>query len=456
MTTFADPTEQLIMANTISISDHFTSRRLLRYSLPTIVMMIFISIYSVVDGVFVSNFVGKTAFAAVNIIFPVFMVIGSVGFMMGAGGSALVAKIIGEGDQERANRTFSLITYVAIGAGIVLSLLALLFIRRLSLWLGAEGQMLEDCIRYGRIIIISLPTFILQGMFQPFMVAAERPSLGLKVSIAAGCTNMLLDYVFIVLFGWGLEGAATATAMSQCVAGIVPLIYFLRPNGSLLRLGRARWDGRALIKTCTNGSSEMVTNISASVVVMLYNAQLMRYIGEDGVAAYGVIGYLLFVFIAIFLGYSTGSAPIVSYNLGAQRYDELRGVVRRSARIILGFSVALTLVAQLLAEPLSRIFVGYDQALLELTIRALRIYSLSFLLAGANIYASALFTALNNGLISATISFSRTLLFECGAVIVIPLLFGIDGIWWAICFAEGAALIVSCVFILRYRKRYHY
>lgn len=444
------------MATPISISDHFTTRRLLRYSLPTIVMMIFISIYSVVDGVFVSNFVGKTAFAAVNIIYPVFMVIGSVGFMMGSGGSALVAKIIGEGDRPRANRTFSLITYVAIIAGALLSLAALLSITPLSRWLGAEGQMLEDCVRYGRIIILSLPMFILQGMFQPFMVAAEKPSLGLKISVAAGCTNILFDYLFIVVFGWGLEGAAAATALSQCVAGLVPLVYFLRPNSSLLRLGKTRWDGGSLLKTCTNGSSEMITNISASVVVMLYNAQLLHYIGEDGVAAYGVIGYLLFVFIAIFLGYSTGSAPIVSYNYGARRNDELRGVVRRSARIIVGFSVALTLVAQLLAEPLSRLFVGYDEGLFELTVKALRIYSLSFLLAGANIYASALFTALNNGPISATISFSRTLLFECGAVVVIPLLFGIDGIWWAICFAESAALIVSLSFLLHYRKRYGY
>lgn len=419
-------------------------------------MMIFISIYSVVDGIFVSNFVGKTPFAAVNIIFPVFMVIGSVGFMMGAGGCALVAKIIGEGDPQRANRTFSLITYVAIGVGIILSLTALIFVRPISEMLGADGEMLECCVRYGRIIILALPTFILQGMFQPFMVAAERPSLGLKVAVAAGCTNILFDYLFIVVFGWGLEGAAAATSLSQCVAGIVPLIYFLRPNDSLLRLGRTRWDGKALLKTCANGSSEMITNISASVVIMLYNAQLMRHIGEDGVAAYGVIGYLLFVFTAIFLGFSTGSAPIVSYNYGAKREDELRGVVRRSGGIILAFSVLLTIAAQLLARPLSHLFVGYDQGLFELTVKALKIYSLSFLIGGINIYTSALFTALNNGLISAVVSFSRTLLFECGAVMIIPMLFGIDGIWWAICFAEGAALVVSIIFLLHNRRRYHY
>lgn len=419
-------------------------------------MMIFTSIYSVVDGVFVSNFVGKTAFAAINLIFPAFLVIGSIGFMMGSGGSALVAKIIGEGDRERANTTFSLITYTTLGAGIVLSLVVLLFLEPIAVLLGAEGEMLNDCIRYGRIILLSLPTFLLQGMFQPFMVAADRPSLGLKVSIAAGVTNILLDYLFICVFGWDLEGAAIATSLSQFVAGVVPMVYFARPNGSLLRLGATRWNGAALRQTCFNGSSEMATNISASVVIMLYNIQLLNYIGEDGVAAYGVIGYLLFIFNAVFLGYSIGSAPIVSYNYGAQRHGELRGVVRRSFRIIAIFAVCLTFTAELLSAPLSRLFVGYDKGLFDLTLKALRIYSLSFLIGGLNIYTSALFTALNNGLISATISFSRTLVFECGAVLLIPILMGIDGIWWAISFAEISALVVSIGFLWHHRHRYHY
>ncbi len=444
------------MATNISISDHFTTRRLLRYALPTIVMMIATSIYSVVDGVFVSNFVGKTPFAAINLIYPAFMIIGAIGFMMGAGGSALVAKIIGEGDHPKANRTFSLVAYTTLSLGIIFSILCLIFLEPIAIWFGAEGEILGDCLRYGKLLLIGMPFFLLQGMFQPFMVAAERPSLGLKVSLAAGFTNILLDYLFIVVFDWGLEGAALATSSSQIVAGVVPLVYFLRPNGSLLHLGKTRWDGKALLKTCTNGSSEMVSNISASVVVVLYNAQLIKHIGEDGVAAYGVIGYVLFIFIAVFLGYSTGCAPIVSYNYGAKRHDELRGVVRRSIRIIVFLSVGLTILAELLSAPLARLFVGYDAGLFELTCRALRIYSLSFLLCGLNIYASSLFTALNNGLISAIISFARTIIFECGAVIVIPLLMGIDGIWWAISFAEGGALIMSAVFFLANLRRYQY
>lgn len=444
------------MAKTLSLSDHFNSARLLRYTLPTIVMMIFTSIYGVVDGIFVSNFAGKIPFAAINLIYPPFMVIGAIGFMMGTGGSALVAKIIGEGDRERANSTFSLVVYTTIVVGIVISSALFVFLEPVARLLGAEGEMLDYCVRYGRIIAPALPMFLLQGMFQPFMVAADRPSLGLVISLCAGCTNIVLDYLLIVPCGMGLEGAAIATAISQCVAGVVSLVYFGHRNNSLLRLGRTRWDGGALCQTCLNGSSEMATNVSSSIVVMLYNYQLLRYIGEDGVAAYGVIGYVLFIFIAIFLGYSTGSAPIVSYNYGAKNHAELRGVVRRSGRIILLLSVGLTIVAEVLAAPLSRLFVGYDEGLFQLTRRALSIYSLSFLLCGANIYASSLFTALNNGVISAVIAFSRTLIFECSAVLLIPLLFGIDGIWWAITFAEGAAIILSLAMVVRYRHRYHY
>ena len=443
------------MSKTLSLSDHFTTSRLLRYTLPTVVMMIATSIYSVVDGIFVSNFVGKTPFAAVNIIWPIFMVIGSVGFMMGAGGSALVAKILGEGDTQRANRTFSLIVYTTLAAGITLSLITFILLRPISVALGAEEEILECCVRYGRILLIALPTFLLQGMFQPFMVAADKPSLGLKIALMAGATNILFDYLLIIPCDLGLEGAAIATALSQCVAGIVPFIYFRRPNNSRLHLGATRWDGTAIGQTCLNGSSEMATNISTSIVVMLYNYQLLRHIGEDGVAAYGVIGYVLFIFIAVFLGYSTGSAPIVSYNYGAQRHEELRGVVWRSFRIIVALSMGLTITAELLAPALSHLFVGYDKELYALTLRALRIYSLSFLLCGVNIYTSSLFTALNNGVVSAIVSFSRTLVFESGAVLLIPLVLGIDGIWWAVSFAEGAALVMSIAFVVRYRRRYN-
>lgn len=444
------------MAKSLSLADHFDSRKLLRYTLPTIAMMVFTSIYSVVDGLFVSNFAGKTPFAAVNFIYPLLMILASVGFMTGTGGSALVAKILGEGDKERAHRTFSLVIYFSIVVGIVLAIIAFIFLEPIARLMGAEGEILLESIRYGRILTLSLPAFILQLMFQSFMVTADRPSLGLLFSFISGCLNILLDYIFIALCGWGIEGAAIATALSQVVGAILPVAYLASPNKSLLRLGHTRWSGADIAQTCLNGSSEMATQISLSLVVMLYNVQLLRYIGEDGVAAFGVVGYIQFIFISIFLGYSIGSAPIVSYNHGARRHDELRGVVRRSLSIVGLFAVVLTILAELLATPLSRIFVGYDQGLFLLTRKALTIYSISFLLQGFSIYASSMFTALNNGVVSAVISFSRTLIFESGAVMLLPLLVGIDGIWWAVTVAECVAVALCSFFFVHLQKRYHY
>lgn len=441
---------------TISLSDHFTTQRLLRYTLPTIVMMVFTSVYTVVDGLFVSNLAGKTSFAALNFIYPVIAIISSVGFMTGTGGSALVAKILGQGERQKAQRIFSLIVYFTLALGALLGLILFLSIEPIARFMGAEGLFLDEALTYGRILALSLPAFILQMMFQSFMVAADRPSLGLIFSLLSGGLNIILDYLFIAVFGWGLAGAAWATAISQVVGGVVPILYFALPNSSLLRLGSTRWSGADICKTCINGSSEMATQISMSFVVMLYNTQLLRYIGENGVAAFGVIGYIQFVFISIFLGYSIGSAPIVSYNYGAEQHEELRGVVRRSLKIVALFAIGLTLTAELLSTPLSRLFVGYDEELFALTRKALSIYAISFLLQGFSIYFSSMFTALNNGVVSAIISFSRTLIFECGAVLIIPSLVGIDGIWWSVSVAEVAALILCAFFFVRLRNRYHY
>ncbi len=440
----------------IQLSEHFSYRKLIRFIFPSIVMMIFTSIYSVVDGIFVSNFVGKTPFASVNLIMPFLQMFGTLGLMFGAGGSALVAKTIGEGDKEKANSIFSMLVYILIAAGVVLSVIGIFYIREIAVWLGAEGDMIENCVTYGMFLLPVLPAFILQNAFQAFCVTAERPNVGLAVTIGAGITNIILDYLFIVVFGWGLKGAGLATAISQGIGGIAPLIYFALPNKSLLHLTKFRYDGKALLKTCTNGSSELVTNISLSIVIMLYNFQLMRYIGEDGVAAFGVIMYVNFIFISVFLGYSIGSAPIVSYHYGAQNKDELKSLFRKSLTIIAVSGVLLTACAELLAAPLSSIFVGYDAQLFDLTRRAFMIYSISFLLAGFNIFASSFFTALNNGIVSAGISFSRTLIFETGAVLLVPLILGIDGIWYSISIAEAAALILSVTMFSVFRKRYGY
>ncbi len=441
---------------TIGLSEHFTYGKLLRFVFPSIIMMIFTSIYGVVDGLFVSNFVGKTPFAAINLIMPFLMICGTIGFMVGTGGSAIVSRTLGEGDRKRANRYFSMLVYATVVAGVVLTVLGLIFLRPITFFLGAEGQMAEDCILYGKILLPVLTAFLLQNVFQAFFVTAEKPLLGLWMTVAAGVTNIVLDALFVAVFKWGLAGAAYATAMSQVIGGVIPLVYFARPNTSLLRLTKTKAEGKVLLKTCTNGASELMTNLSMSLVNMLYNFQLIRLTGENGVAAYGVIMYVNFIFVSVFLGYAIGSAPIVGYHYGAENDAELKSLFRKSLVLNGIFSILMTAVAIGLSAPLSRIFVGYDRDLYVLTVRGFRIFSLSFLITGFNIFASAFFTALSNGAVSAAISFLRALLFQVVAVLALPLVFGTDGIWLAITFAELAALFVTIFFFVKMRKRYHY
>ena len=440
----------------IQLSEHFSYKKLLRFTLPSIIMMVFTSIYGVVDGFFVSNYVGKTPFAAVNLIMPFLMVLGTIGFMFGTGGSALVSKTMGEGKPEKARRIFSLLVYVSIFLGILLTVFGMIFIRPIAAWLGASGSMLEDCVTYGRVILIALTAFVLQNEFQSFFVAAERPQLGLFVTVAAGVTNMALDALFVAVFRFGLVGAAAATMLSQMVGGIIPLVYFLLPNKSVLRLVKTKWNGKFLAKACANGSSEMMSNISMSLVSMLYNAQLIKFAGENGVAAYGVLMYVNFVFLAMFIGLSIGSAPIISYHYGAENHAELKSLREKSLTVIGVFSVGMFLLAQMLAIPFSKIFVGYDTELMNLTCGAFRIYSFLFLFAGVNIFGSSFFTALNNGMISALISFLRTLVFQVAAVLIFPIFWGIDGIWLSAVAAECMSVIITIIFLIAKRNKYHY
>ena len=440
----------------IQLSDHFTYGRLLRFTLPSIAMMIFTSIYGVVDGIFVSNFAGKTSFAAINLIMPYLMVFGTLGFMVGTGGTALISMTLGMGDKKKANALFSMLTYVCLIGGVVLTVLSIVFLRPAAIALGATGQMLEDCVTYGIIVQLALTAYILQYAFQSFCVTAEMPSLSLGMTVAAGVCNIVLDALFVAVFRWGLVGAAVATAISQTIGGVIPLVYFARPNKSILRLGKCRFDGKALMRTFTNGSSELMSNLSMSVVSMLYNFQLMKYAGEDGIAAYGVIMYVNFIFIAVFIGLSIGSAPIIGFNHGADNREELKNVLKKCLILLGGLALAMTTAAELLSAPLAGIFVSYDAALLEMTTRGFQIYILSFLFCGFAIYGSSFFTALNNGLISALISFLRTLLFQIVAVLILPVFFGLDGIWWSVVVAEGAAVVLTAAFMVKYRRRYHY
>ena len=440
----------------IQLSDHFTYQKLLRFVLPSIVMMVFTSIYGVVDGLFVSNFAGKTPFAAINLIMPFIMVLGGIGFMIGTGGTALVSKVLGEGEPEKAKRYFTMMILFTLLVGAVLTVFGVTMMEKVARFLGATDEMLHDCVLYGRIVISFTAAFMLQNVFQSFLIAAEKPKLGLIATVAAGVTNMALDALFIAGFHWGVAGAAIATGLSQCVGGLFPLIYFLRPNSSKLRLVRTKLELRPILNACGNGSSELMSNISSSIVSMIYNFQLLKYIGEDGISAYGVLMYVQFVFIAIDIGYSIGCAPIVGFHFGAQNHTELKNMLGKSVKLMCGAGVVMAVLAQVLAAPLARLFVGYDEVLYTLTCHAFRLFSFAFLFAGFNIFASSFFTALNNGLISAVISFLRTLVLQTSSVILLPLIFGVDGIWYAITAAEIFATTISVIFLFAKRKKYHY
>ena len=442
----------------IQLSDHFTYKKLLRFTLPSIVMMIFTSIYGMVDGFFVSNFAGELEFKAVNFIMPVLMILGAIGFMLGAGGSALISKTLGEGKKERANGIFSFTVYVSIALGIVIAILGIIFLKPIAIWLGA-GEMLENCLIYGTIILLALPFFMLQMEFQSLFVTAEKPQTGLYVTVSAGVTNMVLDALFVGIFRWGIVGAALATALSQVVGGLFPLIYFSRKNNtSLLRLCKPICDFKALLKIATNGSSELMTNISLSVMGVIFNYQLLKYAGEegDGIAANGVIMYVGFMFISIFIGYSIGVAPVIGYHYGAKNHKELTSLLKKSFVIIAVMSVSMFLLGEGLAVPMSQAYVGYSEKILEMTIHAFRLYSFVYLIVGFSIFGSAFFTALNNGLVSAILSFLRLFLLQALAVMILPIFMGLDGIWLSSVASEIIAIIITISFILAFRKRYNY
>lgn len=440
----------------VSLSEHFTYKKLFKAVLPSIFMMIFTSIYSIVDGLFISNYTGTTAFAAINLIMPVIMILGSIGFMMGAGGSALVSKTLGEGYQEKANKIFSMIIYFTLFVGIIVSAVSFIFISPIAKLLGATPEMLPDCVTYGRILISANFVFMLQNAFQSLFITAEKPMLGFLVTVFAGVANIILDALFVAVLHWGLVGAAVATVIGYAIGGIFPIIYFSRNNKSLLKLVKTKLQFKPIWEACLNGSSELVTNISSSIISMLFNMQLLKFAGENGVAAYGVIMYAGFIFAAVFIGYSIGVAPIIGYHYGAENHEELKNILKKSLIIIAITGVLMLVLTEVLAKPLSSIFVGYDKELLDLTTNGMRLYGLSFLIIGINIFASSFFTALNNGLISALISFIRTLVLQIITIIIMPILLGINGIWLSVVVAEALAVIVSIICFITQKKKYNY
>ena len=440
----------------ISLSEHFTYKKLVKFTLPTIVMMIFTSIYGVVDGLFISNVVKGNAFASVNLIMPALMIVGTIGFMFGTGGSAIISKTLGEGDTDKANRYFSLLIYSEVVLGILFTVLGLIFLEPVAKLLGATKDLLPDCLTYGKILLLGMTAFILQNSFQSFLVSAEKPGFGLTISIIAGLTNMVLDFLFMYVFRWGVAGAAAATVISQIVGALVPLVYFISKNNSRLRLGKTRFELSPIIKTCTNGSSEMVANLSMSLVNILFNIKLLEFAGANGVSAYGIIMYVSFIFVGTYLGYSVGSAPIISYHFGANNQNELKSIFKKSIKLLGIIAVIMTLFAELFAKPLASIFVSYDRDLLDLTVNALSLYSLSYIISWFNIFASSFFTALNDGFVSALISFLRTLVFQVIVILTLPKFFDINGIWLSVLVAELLSLIVSIICFVKNKKKYNY
>ena len=440
----------------IQLSDHFSYSKLIKFTLPTIAMMIFTSIYGVVDGVFVSNCVGSDAFAAVNLIMPIIMILGSVGFMIGTGGSAIVSKTLGEGKKEKANEYFSMLVYLCVVSGVILSVIGIIFTGPIAVLLGAKGSIAKDCVTYGRTVFFMLTGLFLQNAFQSFLVVAEKPKLGLFVTLLAGFTNMFLDFLFVYVLRFGVFGAALATGISQFVGSVIPIIYFAGGKNNVLKLTKCRFNKDIIIKTCINGSSEMVTNMSMSLVNILYNMQLMKYIGTNGVVAYGIIMYVGFIFVGTYMGYAVGSAPVISYHYGAGNKDELKNLFKRSLTIIIVSSVVMTLIAEIIAGYLAGIFVSYDNNLLELTTEAIRIYAVSYLISGINIFASSFFTALNNGVVSAVISFMRMFVFQIVMILLLPVVLGISGIWNAVIAAEVLSVVISVLFLVKNRKKYSY
>ena len=440
----------------IQLSDHFSYSKLIKFTLPTIAMMIFTSIYGVVDGVFVSNCVGSDAFAAVNLIMPIIMILGSVGFMIGTGGSAIVSKTLGEGKKEKANEYFSMLVYLCVVSGVILSVIGIIFTGPIAVLLGAKGSIAKDCVTYGRTVFFMLTGLFLQNAFQSFLVVAEKPKLGLFVTLLAGFTNMFLDFLFVYVLRFGVFGAALATGISQFVGSVIPIIYFAGGKNNVLKLTKCRFNKDIIIKTCINGSSEMVTNMSMSLVNILYNMQLMKYIGTNGVVAYGIIMYVGFIFVGTYMGYAVGSAPVISYHYGAGNKDELKNLFKRSLTIIIVSSVVMTLIAEIIAGYLAGIFVSYDNNLLELTTEAIRIYAVSYLISGINIFASSFFTALNNGVVSAVISFMRMFVFQIVMILLLPVGLGISGIWTAVIAAEVLSVVISVLFLVKNRKKYSY
>ena len=441
---------------TIQLSDHFDYKTLLKFTVPSVLMMVISSVYSIVDGLFVSNFAGSDGFAAVNLMMPIAMMISCIGFMAGAGGSALISKTLGEQKNDEARNQFSLIIYIILALSVVIGIAVFLFIPQIAAMMGAEGVIYTNCVIYGRILIAALPAFMLQILFQNFLVVAERPKMGMIIAISSGVTNIVLDALFVAGFRWGVGGAAAATVLGQVIGGLVPLAYFMMKKNHLLWFTKTKFHVETIKRTCSNGFSAFINNASMSLVGIVFNLRLMALMGSDGVVAYGVVMYVTYIISGVFMGYSTGISPVFSYNLGAGNKDEIKELFKKSLVSISVAAVILVALVMIFARNLAAIFVSYDDNLMTLTTEAIRLYNISFLIAGFNIFAAAFFAALNNGAVSGVLSLSRTLVFQLGCLFILPALMGSKGIWLSVTAAEIFAVLAALYFVAKNKGKYQY
>lgn len=446
----------MFFGKSYDISERLNLPRLFLACVPMILMMISISIYSVVDGFFVSNFAGKIQFAAVNLIYPFIMVVGSLGFMMGTGGTALVAKKMGEGKTEEAKKLFFNCFVVTVALGVVFSSIFVFLLPKIAEGLGADEAMLPYCVDYGRILILGITFFNLQNMFQPFFAASGRPGLGFAITIGAGVANIVFDAIFVAGAGWGCVGAAWGTVIGQVVGGFLPVIYYFAKNKSALRLVPAKMQWGAIFKMGANGLSEFVSQIAVSVLSMIMNVLLMKHYQENGVSAYGIICYVWLIFAATFIGLCMGISPRISYVYGEKNKPELRRLTQRALALFIFAGLFEFIMAEALTVPLSYAYAGYDEGLRQLTCHASFIYSIIYLALGINMFGSSFFTALNNGLVSALLSFARLMLFEAVSVYLCSLFWQGDGIWWGVVIGEALGFVMNFLVIFIHGKRYGY
>ncbi len=439
-----------------ALAKKFSLASLLLFAAPNIIMMIVLSMYIIVDGMFVARFIGTTALSAINMFYPAICFEMALGIMIATGGSAIAAKKLGEGKQKEAQNNLSFLMVVEGSFGIVIAVVGNLFTAEIVSFLGASAAQAPLSITYAKIIFSFAPAFFLQTAFQTFFVTAGKPALGLIVTILGGVANILLDYIFMAPLRLGVTGAAIATGIGYCIPAMVGVIFFLKAKTNPFHFVRPRFDGKVLLQACANGSSEMVTNLSNAVTTFLFNFTLLQFYGEDGVASITIILYFQYLFTALYFGYSNGIAPIISYKYGNDDRKQLQALFKNSVLFLIISSIAANVLLHFTISKLLTIFTAENSPVYQITLHGFSIYSMAFMIMGLGIFSSAMFTAFSDGITSAIISFSRTFLFIVGAILLLPAILGERGVWLAVPIAEAFGFLISILYLIGKKQKFHY